>query len=213
MEKFEQETAIQEKNLFFSIWMSPKLTLDFILKTTPNKYLRVLFILGGISYSVTNISSGGRLGHISLTAILSLAILTGAISGAAGLYGFSSLLRWTGRWLNGRADYDRFVTVLAWSGVPSICSLLVWILKFVAFGSLVFAIDPNVLNTVEVIIYYILVGFQLVLEIWSIIILIAGIMLIQKFNAAKATLNLILPFILFAVAILVIIAIFYLIGK
>ena len=57
--------------------------------------------------------------------------------------------------------------------------------------------------------YLIVEGISLALTIWTIIILVKGVMLIQRFNTGKGILNAILPLLVLIIPILIIVGIAY----
>ena len=201
---------INEKNLLLVIWTKPKATLEFILLNRIKTYTILLFVLGGIANSITkaqvNIAEHSTL---SIT-ILIFAVILGGLLGLLFYYVYAALLSWTGNWLDGKATINQFASVLAWSLIPSICTLILLVPKYIIFGDKTFTIDTNELNQLSLILYYLFIVIETLLSIWSIIILISGVSLIQGFTIWKALLNSILPIFAIIIPILLFLGIMYL---
>ena len=201
MDILNQDTSINEKDLLITIWTKPKVTLEYILKYCPNKYVNVLLMFGGVANAV-NLNYQYFVGDKSFSTILFLIVVVlGGVLGWLAGYIEAALLSWVGEWLNGRADTNQFMTVIAWSAIPSICSLIL-VIPNIMMGDL----EPSLLTRV---LYYFISGLELAVSIWSAIILIKGISLVQKFKIGKAILNACLPAIVIIVPILMIIGIIY----
>ena len=202
-----QNSSLNDNDLLATIWTKPKLALEYILSKCPKKYLIGLITLGGIANTINGTQVNIAQHKIFSIAILVIAVFIGALSGWVYSYIYASLLSWTGEWINGRGKMSQFITVISWSMVPSISSLILLIPKFIIFGDKLFNIDIRELNQVTVILYYSFNVIEFILSIWTIIILITGISLIQKFNIWKAILNLILPVLVIMIPIFIIIGI------
>jgi len=209
MDSTIQEGLLKENDLLTTIWTKPKLTLEFILTNCPNKYFFWLITLGGIATAINgthvNIAS-----HKTISmAILLFAIFFGAIAGWITSYLYAWLLSWTGEWINGHGKTRQFLVVIAWAAIPLIFNLILLIPKYIVFGDNTFSIVVSELSSLETFFYYLFEFIKTILSIWAFIILIAGISLIQKFNLAKAILNLLLPTIVIIIPVLLIFAVVY----
>jgi len=209
MDSMIQDGLVNENDLLMNIWTKPKLTLEFIITNCPKKYLVWLITLGGIATAINgtqvNIAS-----HKTLSiAILLFVIFFGAVSGWISSYLYAWLLSWTGEWINGHGKMSQFIVVIAWAMIPLICSLVLLIPKFIIFGDNTFSIVVTDLNTLETFFYYLFEFIKTVLSIWALIILIAGVSLIQKFNLAKAIFNSLLPAIVIIIPILLVLGVVY----
>jgi hypothetical protein len=202
MDILDQDISIDEKDLLITIWTKPKLTLGYILKYCPNKYVNVLLILGGVTNAV-NSNYQHFVGYTSFSAALFLIVIVlGGIFGWLFSYIYAALLSWTGEWLNGTANTYQFLTVIAWSAVPTISSLILMIPNILMMGDT----EQSFLVSIS---YYLIAGLEIAVSTWSTVILIKGISLVQKFKIGKAILNACLPLIVILVPILMIIGLIY----
>lgn len=187
------ETGFNDGNLVFKIWFEPKATLQYILSNCPDQYVLLLFSLGGISRSINRVSNKGMGDNMSTASILIISIIAGGLFGWLSYYLYAWVLEVTGKWLNGNATFSQFKTILAWSSVPIATSLLLLIPELYIFGdnffkSEVYSYEWN--STLFLLIFAII---EMILSIWSLVILIKGIGLVQNFTIGKSILNAILP--------------------
>lgn len=202
------DNDINENNLLFKIWVKPKATLSYILENCPNKFIIPLMILGGITRSIDRASSQNMGDKQSTFFILMVAIIAGGMFGWLSYYFYAWLLQVTGKWLKGNANFEEFKTVIAWSMIPSICSLGLLIPELIVFGDDVFKSelsDPTMFSTLLLILFGLM---ELTLGIWTIIIFVKGVSLVQNFKTGKAILNMILPVFVILIPILFIVFIF-----
>lgn len=200
---------MDEKNLLFSIWTKPTKTFDFILKRCPRKYVNALINCSGLAGALgANVAF--LLNHVQFSIALIILIAgLGWLFAWLWVYLFASLLSWTGRWIGGRGEMDQFVTVLAWSYVPVICSLVPLILEEIAFGEGRENIDITGQNIITTGLYYLFLVINTGLSIWSFIILVRGTAVLQKFAIGKTILNIILPVLVILTVILAILGLIY----
>lgn len=114
-------------NPWLTIWIWPRRTIRQIIDADPSYQFVLLIILQGIARGL-DVSSNRNLGDtMSLPGILLLSAIMGPIGWLIGVYIWGTLLRWTGSWLGGEADSADVRAAIAWSGVPAIAILLLWI--------------------------------------------------------------------------------------
>lgn len=181
----EHAAGVREENLLLKIWLQPQATLRFILQACPTKYVSLLMLLGGIARMLGRVNPA----RPPLPAALVPAIVLGSLSGWIFCYIYARGLLIAGKLLGGPANLAVFETVVAWSLVPAAASIPLSLLLLDADTSARAAALHLSLDSVIT-----LVGLgQLVLTAWSLIILFAGIKLVQGFNTGKALLNIALP--------------------
>lgn len=202
-----EESDINENNLLIKIWYKPKETLKFILEYYPDKYVRVLLFLAGVGSTLQSSLENGIGGSVpEIIGGLFAILLLGGISGWVSYFIYAWAMSLTGNWLQGKAEPHEFRTVLAWALVPVITLILVIILEIAAFGIHSFANNFYQANEVLLLIFGII---SIILSIWSVVILVIGIMIIQQFGVLKAILNMLLPII---TLVAFFIGIFYILG-
>jgi hypothetical protein len=199
LDDIDEVQHFTDKEIFTKIWTLPRPIFKYINHFRYEKHLTVLLILAGIS-SAFDRSERNNLGSydsIGFTIIVS--ILVGALFGWISYYLYSSLIRLTGKWINGKADTDSILRTLAYASIPSIAGLVLIIPKLLLRGSDLY---ENVLTY----------GFSItesILGIWTLVLSVIGMSEIQQFSNGKALLNLILAVLVVAIPIVLIILIFW----
>ena len=74
MEILDKDILLNEKDLLITIWTKPKLTLGYVLKYCPNKYVNVLLLLGGVA-NVVNLNYQHFVADKSFSTIFFLIII------------------------------------------------------------------------------------------------------------------------------------------
>jgi hypothetical protein len=189
----QDNNPVNESKLIYEIWIKPTQTLKYILNTCPEKYVTLFIVLGGITEAINKASNKNNGDNMSTMAVLSFAIIGGALFGWISYYLYAFFLSITGKWLNGRAEPQQFRTVLAWASVPTISSLLLLIPELLIFGDDLFRSELSNSELSYTLLYGIFSLIEMVLGIWTIIITVKGISIIQEFGIGKSILNLFLP--------------------
>ena len=209
MDILDDIELIDEHELFRRIWTKPRLTLDFILRNCPKRYLTTLFVLGGITNALGNRSTDLNSSAFSPMVMIPMAIVVGGLLGWVFYYIYASLLGWTGKWIKGIAGMDQFLTVLAWASIPTIFSLLLVIPELFITDGNPGSVDISSMNISTVIPYWLIKIGEAVLAVWSLAIMMKGIALIQNFSIGKAILNAILPLFVIIIPICIIFGLIY----
>ncbi|MFD2835362.1 Yip1 family protein [Gramella sp. AN32] len=182
----------ENKELLIDIWTKPKEVFQYLLKTDPRKNILLLFYLAGIVNYLDRAVQKDAGDSQSLTSILLLSLL-GGIAGIIGYYLYSYALSVTGNWLGGKAGSERHRTILACSMIPQIATLILLVPELIIFGSDWFSSSTDQTNVALMIVFFIFGGIHLVLSIWSFVLLVIGVKLIQNFSTLRAIGNLLLP--------------------
>jgi fatty acid desaturase len=118
-------------------------------------------------------------------------------------------MSWSGRWIGGHADMDEFITVSAWSYIPSIASVFPLAVQTIIFGGDSIDMMQNQ-NELMIFLYYLLMAARFALTIWSLVIFVKGTAVLQEFNYWKAILNVILAALIIFVPVIIIGGLIYL---
>jgi len=122
---------------WLSIWVSPRSTVRQVVRSDPRYGYPVLASIWGASIALS-LSSAFYLGEkLPLATILIGALIGGAL-GLPALYLLAVLYTKMGRVFGGRSSATDMRAALAWSAVPQIPILLVWILRIALFGQSTF---------------------------------------------------------------------------
>lgn len=204
-----QEPPLSDREVFMQIWTQPRKVFRFIDDYGYEKYLIPLLVLAGISRAFERASNQNTGEDNSLILVISLAIIVGGLFGWISYYFYSRLLSWTGRWLDGIADGQSILRVLTYGLLPSILGLFFVFIQVLIFGKEVFVENATYQgsNILTNIVFWGAVIAQLILSIYSLILIVIGLSVVQRFGIGKAILNLLLPVLIFVIPIVLILVI------
>ena len=191
-----EEIELTDKEIFTEIWTSPRLVFRYINEKQYDKYVTVLLFLSGISATFGRASTncvGDTMN--SLGFIIGVCIIGGGLLGWVTFYISSALISWTGKWLNGQGNTKSFLRIGSHAMIPSIVALIFLFLKIGIYGIEIFKSDGDIYSagTLANIFFYGASILELLLGIWTVVLLVIGISEVQKFSIWKSILNMILP--------------------
>ena len=194
----EPDPDISAKNAWITIWTHPRLTFNTALRDFPNKYVIFIFAFSGLA-NTPSLQLFSPIFNRSYVLSASFTI-AGAMLFA---YVLNELFAWayakTGVYLCGKASVGQFRTVTAWAFIPLVLAAIF------SFADVVMSIQNSIQQNVEIennliaSILPILEVLKIILTIWSIVLMVIGTVLIQKFGYVKAIINLLIPFVLLIV--------------
>lgn len=189
---------------FLSIWIQPRRTIRRIVDSNPGKYVVVLAMLAGIEQVLGRAAWRSLGDYLSLAAILGISFIFGPIFGVISLYIGGVLYRWSGSWIGGRASSEEVRAAMAWSSIPTICTLPLWILELLIFGEELFTSStPRIdANPFLFIILLPLAVIELILSVWAFVLLLQSLGEVHQFSAWKALASLILGTLVIVVPLL-----------
>lgn len=190
-----------QPNPWFTIWTRPRATIQSIVSRDPTYLVIPLAALSGVSHTLDRASTKNLGDSFGLPALFAFSIVMGIISGIVGLYLFGFLLRVTGKWLGGQGSPVNIRAAIAWSSVPIVWALLLWVPELLVFGKDLFTtIAPSIADRPMV--YLGFVSLELVAAIWGGVVLCKTLGQVQGFSAWRALGSLALAVLMFTAAIL-----------
>jgi Yip1 domain len=202
---------LSRENPFLTIWTRPRATIRGIVETDATYRVLALTSASGIVGALNNAAQRNAGDRLPISAILGMAIVLGPIGGIIGLYVGAWFVGLSGRWLGGRADSEDIRAALAWSAVPTLVVIPIWIVQLAVFGHEMFTSEmPSVEANPMLYVVVIATGVaEFVLAIWSLVILLKTLGEVQGFSAWRAlgsmlliTLIVLIPFIVLAIVVL-----------
>lgn len=174
---------------WLSIWTQPRETIRRVLDSDYGRgVVLLLAALGGVD-QILNRASFYSLGdEHPVVVIIALSIAVGVVWGLLLLYVGSLLLRWTGRWIGGTASGEEIRAAIAWSNVPLLVDLALWLPGILIFGRELFTSYTPRINS-SLVLAVVMMGFgllSLVLAIWGVVIFLQSLGEVQGFSAWKA---------------------------
>lgn len=178
----------QVMNPWVSIWTKPRATIQQIVDTNPEHLVLLLAAIGGFS-SVLDRASTRSLGDkLDWHVIFLIAAIVGPIAGIIALYIGGALIRWTGSWIGGKASSRSIRAAMAWSTVPEIWALVLWIPALALFGQEMFTSEiPSIqANPSLNIVFLGMAAIGIAIGIWQFVIYLKCLGQVQGFSAWKA---------------------------
>ena len=185
-------------NPWVSIWLRPRATIQQIVETDPERHVVALAALSGIVQMLGNASDRNLGDRAGLPVVLALALVLGPFLGLIGVYLWALLLKWTGRWIGGRASTVQLRAAIAWAGVPIIVGGAAFVGALLIAGKELFTEATPWLdqNPGWALLAYGLLVIQLVAVGWGIVVSLKTVGQVQGFSAWRALGNMLLPLLL-----------------
>jgi hypothetical protein len=187
--------------------MTPRETIRRIVGTNPRLHVIPLVCFAGICDVLDRASMKEMGDKMPLNVILWLAVIGGPLSGLLGLWIWSGLLQWTGRWIKGLGNRDHLMAAIGWASVPDVLSLPIWAIQLAIFGGDLFTSDMPRLEA-QPMLWIPFLGLalvELVLGVWGIVMLCKMVAEVQGFPSAwKGFGNLMLVVLVFVAALFLI---------
>ena len=177
-------------NPWKTLGSKPTATFATLISEAPGYNVLTLSMLMGFGSALGQFSGSG----IGLAHGLALTLLLGPVMGLAELYIGSWLLAQVGKWLGGQGDPVTIRTVLARAGLPNVAALLCWLLMLLQTGDMLFMerSESAIKTLANNPLFVIPATAQMVLNFWSISLLVIGLGTAQRLPVGKALLNLLI---------------------
>lgn len=175
---------------FFSIWVRPRRTMRAIIDSNPRRLVLALAALSGFGSALDNASTSsiGDGNDLPVVAIVAICAVAGGSGGILTLYIGGFVMKWAGRPLGGRATQVEVRAALAWSTVPLIWALPLWVLELALAGREMFTTATPTLDTnpLRAVLLVLVVLLEVVLGIWSFVLFLKCLGEVHGFSAWKS---------------------------
>ncbi len=183
-----------KKSPWRTMWLQPRQTIKSIVQSNSRLHFGPLSLIYGIPfllYIAQLFSLGDKL---PILWILIGSVVLGPILGMAVLSLSALLITWTGSWIGAKFKYLDVRAAVSWAKITDSVNLLAWIVLIGIFGRELFsqAFATEMPNNYQMGMLAIATLFQIALSIWSFILLLKGVSVVQGFSLWKSLLNLIL---------------------
>jgi hypothetical protein len=178
-------------NPWVSMWAQPRSTVRALILKSPSYglfRLAIIFSLQSIFFYANWWSFGVKFQY---PAILLVGLVLAPLVGLLWIYLVGVIFYLTGRILKGNATQNQLRTAVVWSKIPSLATLLIWLIFIFSSPNEAF-IQNGVSSSVW------LTFFILILGTWSLLLLVQGIREIQGFSLTRSVFNVFLAFLLFS---------------
>jgi len=179
---------------WISIWTRPRATLRQILDDDPRRFLFRLAALGGIADGMGLVVGSGLGDTLSPAWCLAIALVGGALGGILILFISTGLILVGGRWLGGRGGTTQVMAAVAWSNVPEVWGLLLWLPRAALLGDEVFRAAPSRIedNPPAALFFGLLLLAQRLFGLWGFVVALKCIAEAHSFSAWRALWTLVL---------------------
>lgn len=213
--KLELEN-MEQHNPWLTIWTQPRSTIARIVANNPNRSLWWLAGIYGFC-SLMNMFQSMALGSaMSPVGILILAIVIAPLWGWINFSLWSVFVAWVGKWLKGVGTFTTVRSAYAWSCVPIIVNIPLWLLMVVLFGQQLFLNfpDAHLMPNNQMLLLFGILIIKVILAIWSLIIFLNTLAEVQKFSILRAILNVIIAGVILGIVLFVVWSVlFYALGN
>lgn len=199
----------QTLNPWFSMWTKPRATIQQIVDTDP-KHL-VLVLAAAFGFNVMLGLGVGLKDDIDLLwpEILFGAAIFGPIYGIFILYIFFGWIVYeTGKWINGKASPQNIRAAVAWSYVPVIWMMILWLPKLALLDQETSI--AGAMRTIPLLSLFAIIDTAV--GIWGLVIFTKCVGQVQGFSAWKALLSMVLGWLVIFICTVAIVLIGVLIG-
>ncbi len=202
MESIEEQLL----NPWVSMWTKPRATIQQIVDTNPQRLVLLLAAAAGFGQALDRASINSIGDRVDWPVIFIVAAVGGPIAGLIGLYIGGALIHWTGTWIGGKTSAENIRAAIAWSSVPMLWALVLWIPELTLFGQELFTAETPVIDA-DTTLNSAFLAFGVVevtIGIWTLIVYLKCLGQVQGFSAWKALGNSILAGLVIIVPILII---------
>ena len=173
---------------FLTIWTRPRATMRAIVDTNPTFRVLPIAIAGGVLEAISLNRSPALVSSFPVPVILLIAVLLGPPLGLVLLYAGAWIVEMSCRLLGGQADSREVRSALAWSSVPLLATIPLWIIRVALLGKELFTFEKPSLFANPKLAYILIATFipELVLSVWWLVATVKALGEVQRFSAWKA---------------------------
>lgn len=193
---------MEELSPWLSIWVKPKATIGRIVAENPDRSLWALCSIYGFS-SLLNLFQSLSLGmFLAPLPLYMLAAILSPFWGYAIFAVWSWLVYLVGSMLKGLASFKQVRAAYAWSCVPLVFNIPLWILLGVLFGEQVFLNFPDghLFTDAQVLILFGVLVVKVTAAIWSLVIYFNALAQVEQFSILRSIGSIILAGIIVSIA-------------
>jgi hypothetical protein len=178
------QDRVPNLDFFKTLWMmieSPRTAFKRITLSEQKNYVLTIMLIFGIAISFSllwSVKVGNNFDN--LIYLILLGLVTGFCIGIPICFSISSLLYIAFHIIGGKGSYKNTYAVFSWSLTPIIISAVILLpIDFATLGLLLFSTNPSA-SEVKPIVYFILIGLNILAFLWSMILGSYGLSMIHK---------------------------------
>ncbi|MFJ8262582.1 Yip1 family protein [Rummeliibacillus sp. NPDC094406] len=186
---------------FFSTWLHPKKTAQYLIDHKKWTYSLIFVLLGGIASGITGLAASDFYPTYSTWILLLTCILVGPFIGIFSVT-ISTFFTWlVGKIFRGKGSFEDVFKVTSLSYVPSI-AMAPFLLLWMANSPLTYFDTGIEFSAVTIISAIVFMLISIVAGVWSFVISVAGVAIAHRFSNWKAFFTLVIPGIIFGAIII-----------
>jgi hypothetical protein len=190
--------------LWLTMCIKPRETIRKIVKSISRSQMILLAALIGIDYLLDQMSTRNVGDFLPFSSVLAIALIGGPVIGVGLVSLFGAILSWTGKRLGGQATAAYMRAAYAWSWIPNLLGLVLWLPQLILFGTELFTTAKPKMDSSPMLAFIFLgiLGIGIVTSIWSFILLLVNISELQGFSILRALGSLLLSLLVLFVPVL-----------
>ncbi|MBU6383688.1 MAG: YIP1 family protein [Verrucomicrobia bacterium] len=184
---------MEQRNPWLTIWTSPRMTIARVVAENPNRSLWWLAAIYGFC-SILNFFQSMAAGHsMGTMGILILSVILAPFYGYLSFAIWSWFVLFTGKWFKGQGTFKTIRASYAWSCVPILINVPLWLLMVILFGHQLFTNfpDAHTLPTGQMTLLFVILIVKVVVAIWSLVIFLNALAEVQNYSIVRSIFNVI----------------------
>lgn len=203
--KYEE---IEKVNPFFSIWLSTRDTVRYVIDHKSLNYSLTLAAIAGLPNAISSASELSKIVNISLFLLLICIIVLGPIMSLISLCIGAAIYTWVGKWFGGFGTFKEMVKAMGVMMIPNIWLTPYWVISLIFVRNNLFTMDLWKISTGATIWFLVSSIITLIFSIWMIFIQSKGIGEVHLFSSWKGFATLLIPSILLGAIVFTMMMIF-----
>lgn len=187
----EPAPPTEKLNPWFAIWARPRAVMRQLMWSHPEGTVLMLAALQGIVDMVSQSTFAAGNADMAWLKVFFAVLVTGPLAGLLLLYLGAFLLRVTGRWLGGEGTSVNIRAAWAYSSIPVVWGMLLWIPGFAIFGEELFLLETPRINASPFLYnsWLAFAGLWAVIDVWAFVVFLKCLAEVQYFSAWRALAN------------------------
>lgn len=183
-----------QNNPWRSMWIKPRETIRDVAEETPNKALWLLAWIYGFGSLLGSFQSLNVAPAVGMGLALLIAIVLAPFWGMLIFAVWSWIILWVGKLLKGAGTFKTIRAAYAWSCVPLIVNVPLWLILVAFYSQLLFfgTEDQAMLSGPALTVLFLILTGKLVFAIWALVIYLQALAEVQQFSVLRSIGNVIL---------------------
>lgn len=169
--------------IWLTIWVKPRETVRYAIEKKPFGYVLVLVALFGINHILGLPEAEGW--DFSFPIVLLLSLFVGLILGFVKWFVEVIIYQYIGKAFGGKGQIREMMYAAAFANIPIIWSMILWIPANYYLGGIDYSTDPELTST-QLTVFAIIGAIEIMLIVWSIIILVQAIKEVHRISGLKS---------------------------